>query len=257
MPRALHFLAAAALLVALAAAATGEHRPRAEPNAWFLDLVIADQQHDSHDHSGAVARRENHTCCHRMPFDEDPLARTLLQHVQVPYNHWWRPAATLISSVAPELDAPSDRLLSIGEYGLTLDFRQHSRLYVRLQCAFPCCLEAAEIIIPGAAEHLSVAAGNATYTVESWRLDREALVPKGYRLLDGLGQRRSRHEAMWRHAGERDRLRGLKLCDYSAEGLWIRVDSPSRIEAALAEIDVCFVHHNMALGWETDLCEEI
>ena len=244
------------LTVATVTAETAQHRQRAEPNEWFVDLVLEDQQHDSHDHSGSAALRENHTCCHRLALDEDPGTGDKLEHTRVPYNHWWRPAATLLS-VSNDLDLTAERLVVLNEFGAALDFREHSVLYVRMQCAFPCCLEAADVIIPGGAEALHVSAGNATYTIESWRLDISAQIPAGYRVFDGLGQWRSRHQAMWRQPNERDRISGLWLCDMDARGLWIRFESPSRIEASLAELDVCFVHHDMALGWDSDLCEEI
>lgn len=253
----MHFPTVCTILLLLAGVIhAGQHRQRAEPNEWFVDLVIEDQQHDSHDHSGVAAPRENHTCCHSLSLDEDPSTGDLLEYTRVPYNHWWRPAAMLLS-VAPSLDVTSERLLTLNEFGAELDFRQHSVLYIRVQCAFPCCLEAADVIIPDGAEELSVSAGNATLAVDSWRFDPREQIPAGYHIIDGLGQWRSRHQAMWRHRGERDRLAGLQLCDMETTGMWIRLESLSRIEASLAALDVCFVHHDMAPGWDSGLCEEI
>lgn len=227
-------------------------RQRSEPNGWFIDLIVEDQQHDSHDHSGSAAPRENHTCCHRLAFDTDPTTGDLLEQSHVPYNHWWRSAAMLVS-LSPNMNGPSERLVELDALGMKLDFRTHSVLYVRMQCAFPCCLEAASILIPDAAHDLIVSAGNVTHEVKAWRLDRLTHLPPGYHYV---ANHNSHHEAMWRVPNTLDRLSGLQLCDTDATGMWMRLESTSRIEATLAEVDICFIHHDMVLGWETDLCEE-
>ncbi len=224
-------------------------RQRAEPSEWFLDLILDD---DSHDHSGKTAERQNHTCCHRLAFVEDPLTGDDLFHIHVPYNHWWSSGATMFS-LATELNGPSDRMLPLGDAGLVLDFRQRSRLWLRFQCAYPCCLEAAEFILPPGAPHLGLLAGNATqYTASPRSVNRDAM---GTRRLGAQFQREVRQEEVWDTHGD-TRIEQLTMCDYDTKGMWIRMDSVNRIEAALAELDVCFVHHDMAMAWDNGLCEE-
>lgn len=244
-------VSAAAIVVTVVNAA--QMRSRALPNGWFSELIAADTDHD---HSGSAKERVNHTCCHRMSFDEDPLSGEMLGGVRVPYNYWWRRGATLLS-LSPTLDEPASRLLTLGDAGIELDFTQHSRLYLRLQCAFPCCLEAAEIVVPDGATTLTVLAGNATHQVDPWRLDRSKLLPPGTVAIGGgRWSARNLHEMMWADQVWTSRLDALQLCDHATTGTWIRIDSPSRIKAALTEIDVCFVHHDMVANWDTALCEE-
>lgn len=241
------------VVVLLLVAAVACVRKRADPNGWFADVIAEDEEHD---HSGETEPHPDRLCCHRMAFDEDPLSKDSLRGIDVPYNYWWRTGATLIS-VAPTLEEPAQRMVTIGEAGLVLDFREHSRLYVRLQCAFPCCLEAAEILIPDGAESVIVLAGNASHEVHPWRLDRSTIMPKGYVILGGgRWGARNLHEMMWADKVYTDRLHALQLCDHATTGTWIQIDSPSRIVAVLAELDVCFVHHDMYLDWDTDLCNE-
>lgn len=240
----------------VAVAWCGQLRSRAEPNQWFLDLVLEDQQHDSHDHSGETQRREDHVCFHVLEFgDSLDTPGELMADVHVPYNYWWRAAATLVS-VTAELDQPAERLVRLDQNGLALDLVEHGRVHVRLQCAFPCCLELADIVAPERASHLLVAGGNATHSVPARRLDPTDKVPPGYHLFDALQQYRHRHQALWRRRGERDRLAALELCDYDASGLWLSVESGERVEASLAAVHVSFIHHEMLPGWETGLCEE-
>lgn len=221
-----------------------------------MELVLEDQQHDSHDHSGAANVHENHLCCHQMNFDEDFSTQEMLAHVNVPYNYWWRSGATLLS-VAPTLDEPGQRLVEIGDHGLVLDLKTHSRLYVRLQCAFPCCLEAAEIIVPDGAEPLIVVAGNSTVTQQPRVFNRAEHIPPGSLMIGDKYGSQKVNELMWAEKQYNKRLDALQLCDYTAQGLWIQIDSPSRIVAAMANVDVCFVDHDMALDWDTNLCIEV
>ena len=231
-------------------------RLRAQPNNWFLELVIEDQQSDSHDHSGVATVQNNTLCCHQMNFDEDFSTHDMLAHVSVPYNHWWRSGATLIS-IASTLEEQGQRLIEIGDHGLVLDFKTHSRLYVRLQCAFPCCLEAAEIIVPDGAEPLLIVAGNFSTTVKPWEFDRNAqLSPGSIMIGDRYGSQKV-VELMWADKLYNNRINALQLCDYTTEGMWIQIDSPSRIVAAMPTVDVCFVDHSMALNWDTNLCNEV
>jgi len=243
-------LALLALLVLLAAA----RRQRAEPNDWFADLIAEDAMHD---HSGELVVRHNHTCCHKLGFDHDPVADTALTHVEVPYNHWWRTGATLVA-VAPDLESPSPRMIAIGEAGLVLDFRARSRLYVRLQCAYPCCLESAFVLMPDGAVEPLIAAGNATVGPRApWRHDPlAALAAQGYVLLGDHYKGAHQHEVFWAERTFTSRIDALQLCDTDATGLWIQIDSPQRVVASLLSVDVCFIHHDMVLSWETTLCEE-
>lgn len=231
-------------------------RKRADPNGWFADLVAADADHD---HSGDAAPRPDHLCCHRMAFDEDPLSGDRLANVQVPYNYWWRTGSTLLS-VSPSLDEPAARMLDLGNPGLMLNLVDHSRLYLRLQCAFPCCLEAIEILAPDGAAPLVITAGNATHEAEPWRLNRTTLIPPGF--VSSVGSERwseshGLHELLWADKDYTDRLSALRLCDHATTGTWIRIDSPSRVWAAVTELDLCFVHHDLFADWETNLCSEI
>jgi hypothetical protein len=248
-------LALAAALV-MAVAASGERRTRADPNGWFSDLVAAD---DAHDHSGEAAVRRDFLCCHRMAFDEDPSdpGEKLLTGIDVPYNYWWRRGSTLLS-VAPTLDEPAARTLKLGDPGIELDFVAHSRLYVRLQCAYPCCIEAVEVLAPPGAQPLLIMGGNATHEIDPWRLDRSTMLPPGTVALGGgrWSQGANLHEMLWADQKYTDRLGALQLCDHATTGAWISIDSPSRIRAALTELDVCFVHHDVVADWDTGLCSE-
>jgi hypothetical protein len=257
----------ASLLFVLAAAAAvllrAERVPRSEPNDWFASLIAADQAAEQHDHSGEAAPKAEHLCCHRLAFNIDPAGGTDLMHTVVPYNFWWRSGATLIS-VAPELDAPAERMLEIGDHGLLLDFRARSRIFIRIQCAYACCIEGAEFMTPRAAAPLDVLAGNAAGH-EEWPFvfDRAAALPPGVIEVGVDNDVVRRSEYMWTRNTHHDRAfhehtrRGaLHMCDHTGAGLWIRVDSVTRNEATLAELDVCFVDHSLALGWDTGLCEE-
>ena len=147
--------------------------------------------------------------------------------------------------------------MTLGAAGIEMDFTEHSRLYLRLQCAFPCCLEAAEILAPEGAEPLRVLGGNATHQVDPWRLDRAKMLPPGKVAIGGgRWSARNLHEMMWADQVWTNRLDALQLCDHATTGAWIRIDSPSRIKASLTEIDVCFVHHDMVENWDSGLCEE-
>lgn len=244
------------IAVCLLAVAAATRRQRSEPNDWFIDLVLQDQQNSAHDHSGETTERRNHTCCHSMPFDLDLTATERLRNTAVPYNYWWRKGATLIS-VSPTLDEPANRMLTLGDAGIVLDFVEHSRLYVRLQCAFPCCIEAAEILMPEGAAPLRIVGGNSTVSVEPWRFDPRTVLPPG-KVAVGGGRFSNRNldQRLWADRIYSNRLDALQLCDHATDGAWIEIESPSRVKAGLTEIDVCFVHHDMVADYDSGLCEE-
>lgn len=251
------FSRAVFLFVIVVVVCAAKRRARAEPSAWFAELILEDQQTGDHDHSGSTLERHNHTCCHQIAFNEDPTTGDDLMHVQVPYNHWWLSGATMFS-LATDLDEPSPRMLPISREGISLDFRQRSRLYLRIQCAYPCCLEGAEFIVPHGAPKLELLASNMSgFQRTPWVVDRQASLPKNVILLGDYITLDMRQEVVWYVRRPDDtRIQRLEMCDYDSTGMWIQIDSTNRIEAALAELDVCFVHHDMAMAWDNGLCEE-
>lgn len=240
------------LVVFVGLACASQRRARSEPNEWFVDLVLEDQQHASHDNSGEAAVIKDRLCCQRVSFVEDPYTQDILSSVQVPYNYWWKRGGMLLS-VSKTLDEPSNRLLTIDRAGLELDFTRGSRLYVRLQCAFPCCLEAAEFLVPDGAQPLQLVGANETHSVQPWRLDQTKRMAPGY---VRMGDHRLRHEMMWTDEHFVNRIDAQHLCDHATNGAWIQIDSPSRVTATMTELDLCFVHHSIAADWESSLCSE-
>lgn len=246
-----HWMNAVVVLLIFGVAFSAALRRRAEPNDWFSAVVAEDAA--AHDASGIAASRPDALCFQRVAFNEDPtLALDDLRHVQVPYNYWWRRGSMMLS-ISHELDAPAERLLSIGEHGITLDFRQHSRVYVRIQCAFPCCLEAVELLAPEGAQPLVVRGANLTHTVAP-RPVKRTTVPPGWVVFN---PREPTQQMTWSDTRYERRIDRQTLCDHSTEGTWLEIDSPSRIEATLVELDMCFVHHAMDADWDTHLCSEI
>lgn len=241
---------ALALLLCLIAVSVALRR-RADANDWFADVVAEDDA--AHDSSGAAAHRPDALCFQRVTFNEDPtLALDDLRHAQVPYNYWWRRGSMMLS-VSHELDAPAERLLNIGEHGIMLDFREHSRVYVRIQCAFPCCLEAVELLAPEGAQPLLVRGANMTHSV-SPRPVKKTVLPPGWVVFN---PHEPTQQLTWSDRRYERRIDRQTLCDHASEGAWLEIDSPSRIEATLVELDMCFVHHAMEADWDTHLCSEI
>lgn len=245
------------LLLVLTVVAAARIVSRTEPSDWFTQLILEDQRTGDHDHSGSTQERHNHTCCHRITFSEDPVSGDDLVHVSVPYNHWWQSGATLFALVA-DPGGESPRMLALGRDGLMLDFRQHARLYLRIQCAYACCLEGAAFMLPPGAPRLDLLAQNASgFSAAPRPVARGSRFPPGAYVLGGHVAAAVHQEVLWDTADARHtRLEQLHMCDYDAAGMWLRMDSINRIEAALAELDVCFVHHDMAMAWDNGLCEE-
>jgi len=230
---------------------------RSDPNPWFRDLILADQEAGVHDHSGETVRVEQEFCCHRLEFTQDPLTGEDLLHTVVPYNHFWAPGDVLLA-VTATLDEPTPRQLSLGDNGVVLDFRAHSQLYVRLQCAYACCLELAEIVRPLGSVQPTLEAGvmgASTPAVSGRHLPPWA--PPGYTVLGSRSYNEQQDDFVWLKPGsEQERASSLLVCDYNTTGIWVSVTSPSRVEMALGELDLCFKNHVLYRSWEHSMCEE-
>jgi hypothetical protein len=273
-------LLTACLLACASESATRRARQTHEDSSWFGHLIAEDARQQTHSTDGSTAHAKHRLCCQRLSLQEDVDGEPV-EHLDVPYNYWWRQAGVLLSA-STSLEEPAQRTMRITPQGLVLDARESQHAYLRLQCAYTCCLEAAVVVRPSgvrepprvyggvmrepAAEQLederyeawrlaSDVSANARRTVGSHVRNIVASgvyesrgVPEPY-LFGALPAQGARYSDEWRY-------RALRVCDRNNTGLFVHVALPERAEYAISELDLCFIDHELALAWGSGFCTE-
>ena len=220
------------------------HR-RTEANQWFehLEHVSEPAVHNE------VARRDDLLCCHRISFQET-IEGEWSGLTNVPFDNWLAAGKARIG-VSPRLEDAVPATLELCEYGLILDGSAHSEAYVKIQCAYPCCLESLSMLRPEVdAKPPKVRAASNQWSEQR---EEEAVVLKMRGgVLEGHGLP-SEHMFVTPHVDQGRRKRELDVCDLDGSGIYVRVSLTHRREYALAELDLCFLDtdlgHEGVEGW--------
>jgi len=229
------------LLLVCAAASARRIVSRSAPNPWFQGLTLQDLPEQ-----GQTLHAPNYQCCHAMSFQEALGTGEELAHVVVPYDMWWRIGGVRLS-VAFDRDAPATPFLSVGAYGLHVDGSSHGEVFLRVQCAYECCLRRIAVNYPRASavggDAVIAGTGDSTQrrgtvlTRNSAFTQLMSAAPAGVYPVDYTWAPHT-------------------MCANADDGLWIRVPLQERGEYAISALDLCFINHELSLDWDNGLCEE-
>jgi hypothetical protein len=269
---------ATAAIVAYAVATTPVSRNMHTDSAWFGELVAADIARQTHHTGGATHRAHQELCCHRLSLQEDVDGEPV-EHLDVPYNYWWRHAGVLLSA-STSLTEPAQRTLRLTPQGLLLDAAQSHHAYLRLQCSYACCLEAVVVVRPSGVRTPPQVFGGvmANHTIDATQDEAWVHVGSGggkrtvgahirNRVASGLYDSRgipeiymfgakSRLQRRQQQLHNDQRYETMTLCDRNNTGLFVHVQLTERAQYAISEIDLCFVDHKLAMEWGTGFCTD-
>jgi hypothetical protein len=252
------------LLVVVIAVAGARVVKRSEPqNAWF-DHLVAEK---TAEYSTSVAdTAHKRLCCNRIVFQED-LTGEPLGEAHVSYDLWWLRGLVMLS-VEPDLTRPAQHYLTIGPQGLVIDGMNHGEMFVRIHCAYPCCLESLSFV---SAPHAYAAPpsifGSGMTANSSGVPSKEAVLLPARphaevyaRFLGGVQRMGIPTEHTWSTA-ERStittRYDALNVCEHDGAGMYVHVVMPTRAMYAIPELDICFPDADLNLDWDNTLCTEL
>lgn len=225
-----------------------EHHKRAEANQWFSHL-----EHISppppHDH---VAHAHNYMCCHTLSFQET-LDGQWAGRTTVPFDHWLTTGKVRLG-ITYNVDEPVERALEISDAGLVLDGSKHSEVYLRIQCSYPCCIEAISLLRPESDPYTPVVSAASTEWSGQREEDANSLIPHTKsRYGRGIP---SEHVFVTPRVDQDERRQELDVCQSSGEGIYVRVNLAQRREYAIAELDLCFLDADLGHEDVNSWCHE-
>ena len=252
----------ALLLVLCVASARVAYRAAPAPESWFAGLF-----HGTENRNSTAAIQHRRMCCHRLEFQED-LENEPVEAATVPFSYWWRNGHVLLS-VAHSLDAPAENALRITPSGLAIDGHTYGEAFLRVQCAFACCLESVAFARPSAVQEQPPLAAGIVHFATGVRSDHADARHRTYselqeqialvsRVLYPESKNIDSREYLWVAPGEHERIDRQRVCvtDPASEGLYVHMVLPARAQYAISELDLCFVDMDAGLGWDLAYCED-
>lgn len=232
----------------------------APSDKWFGQLITERQN------SLASRYEYKRLCCNRIIFQED-LSGEPLGEAHVPYDLWWERGLVMLS-LEPDLDRPAQHYLSIGPQGLVINGVDHAEMFLRIHCAYPCCLESMSFVsAPHAAEILPTIYGLGMTANSSGASAKEAVLLPGRPhaevhswLLGGVQRMGIPTEHTWSTQSRSTlvgRYNALNVCEHDGAGMYIRIVMPIRAYYAIPELDICFPDTDLGLDWDSTLCTEL